>query len=143
MSSVSTGTITHFAPYIFFYGRCEEALQFYKSVFNGSYELQRQSDGPFGDQTSAEWRDKVMHSTFVAPGITFMASDGQEPKAIDPAAGNISLSVTTATNEEGDRIFAGLAQGGTIAMPLDAVPWGGRFGVLHDRFGIEWMISAP
>lgn len=137
------GTVSEFVPYVFFYGRCEEALGFYKSVFGGSFELQRNGDTPMGEQTAEAWRDKVMHAKFNAPGMKFLASDGGSEKPVDPEAGNISLSVTTDDAGEGERIFNTLAQGGSIMMPLSAVPWGGRFGVLHDRFGTEWMVSAP
>ncbi|HET7815015.1 MAG TPA: VOC family protein [Candidatus Baltobacteraceae bacterium] len=132
-----------FSPYLFFYGRCEEALEFYKSVFGGSFEIQRHGDTPMGEQSPEGWSDKVMHAKFTAPGIKFMASDGGSEKAVDPDSGNIALSIETGDAGEAERVFGALAEGGTVMMPLSAVPWGGRFGVLHDRFGTEWMLSAP
>lgn len=137
------GAVSDFCPYLFFYGRCEEALGFYKSVFGGSFELQRNGDTPMGEQTGEAWRDKVMHATFTAPGIKFMASDGSSEKNVDPQAGNVALSVMTDDAGEGERIFNALAESGNALMPFSEVPWGGRFGVLHDRFGTEWMVSAP
>lgn len=135
--------VMQLAPYIFYYGRCEEALEFYKRALGGSYDLQRNSDSPMGDQVSSDFRNKVMHATFTAPGITFMASDGREAKKIDPEAGNISLSLSTGDRAEGERLFKALSEGGNVKMPFDDVSWGGKFGVFDDRFGIEWMISAP
>lgn len=128
-------------PYIFFYGRCEEALEFYKKVLGGTYELQRVKDSSMGAQMPADAGNRVMHSSFTAPGITFMASDGRETKAIDPEAGNIVLSLGANDCAEGERIFKALSEGGNVKMPFGDAPWGdGKFGSLDDRFGIEWMI---
>jgi len=131
------------APYIFFYGRCEEALEFYKQALNGSYDLMRVADSPMADDVPAEARNNVMHATFNGPGFSFMASDGQGARAIDPDAGNITLSLATSDAAEGDRVFKALSDGGKIKMPLEPAFWGGRFGTFDDRFGIEWMVSAP
>jgi PhnB protein len=140
-TSVSTTTRTQgLAPYIFFYGRCGEALEFYKKAIGGSYEAQRQ-----------EGSDKIMHATFSAPGITLLCSDGSPERfgeRIDPEVGNIALSLHIPDRAKGERVFAALADGGTIKVPLDEVPWGGemdiqRFGIIHDKFGNEWMVTTP
>lgn len=131
------------APYIFFYGRCEEALEFYKQVFGGSYELQRIGDGPMADDVDADHRDKVMHASFTAPGVSFLCSDGRESKAIDPEEGNVSLCITAADAEGGNRVFDALAAGGTVVAPFEEAFWGGRFGMINDRFGTQWMITSP
>jgi len=131
----------HFAPYIFFYGRCEEALEFYKTVFAGRYEAMRIGGSPLAEQMPADWADKIMHATFTARGITFMASDGSPGKSIDPEAGNITLSLSTADLAEGTRLFNALADGGTVSMQLEKTFWGATFGQLVDRFGIEWMLN--
>ena len=131
------------APYIFFYGRCEEALEFYRSAIGGTYELQRIEDSPMAEQVPAAFRKKVMHAAFKGAGVSFMASDGREAKAIDPEAGNISLALAATDSIEGERVFKALLEGGTVKMPLDDAFWGGRFGMLVDRFGIEWMMTIP
>lgn len=131
------------APYIFFYGRCEEALKFYKDLFGGSYDITTIAGSPMADHAPADFQNKVMHATFTAPGFTFMASDGREAKKIDPDEGNITLSLEASEREEGERIFKGLSEGGTITMPLDDAFWGGKFGQVVDRFGIEWMVVSP
>lgn len=141
-SQAETKTL-QLAPYIFFYGRTEEALEFYKSVLGGSYELMRVGDSPMADQMPPDFRNKVMHSSFTAPGITFMASDGREIKAIDPEAGNISLSLSAPDRAQGERVFKALSEGGKVKMPLSDAFWGGQFGMFDDRFGIEWMVTAP
>lgn len=129
-------------PYIFFYGRCEEALEFYKQVLGGSYDVMRVGDSPMKDQMPPESHGAVMHATFTAPGFSFMASDGSGKKAIDPNAGNISLSLALPSPEEGARMYDALAEGGKATMPFAEVPWGGKFGTLVDRFGNEWFITG-
>lgn len=131
------------APYIFFYGRCEEALNFYKDVFGGTYELQRNADGPMAGEVSPDFRNKVMHAHFTAPGMTFMCSDGREAKTIDPEEGNVSLTLTAGDAGEGRRVFDALAADGSVAVPYEDAFWGGKFGVVNDRFGIQWMITGP
>jgi PhnB protein len=142
-SSQAETKVLQLAPYVFYYGRCEEALEFYKNVLGGSYELMRVGDSPMADQFPAEFRNKVMHSSFTADGITFMASDGREIKTIDPEAGNISLALSSTDKAQGERVFKALSEGGKVKMPLSDAFWGGRFGMFDDRFGIEWMVTTP
>jgi PhnB protein len=142
-AQTQTSTTFELEPYIFFYGRCEEALEFYKKVLGGTYDLQRNADTPMAEHASPEFRNKVMHASFRASGVAFMASDGREAKAVDPDAGNISLALAAPDRATGDRVFKALAEGGEVKMPLDEAFWGGRFGMLQDRFGLEWMITAP
>ncbi len=132
-------------PYIFFYGRCEEALEFYKSALGGTFEITRMKDAPpMPDMPVApEAGNKVMHASFKGPGFAFMASDGRDEKAVDPDEGNISLSLGFEDKGEADRVFQALSQGGEVKMPLADAFWGGRFGMIADKFGIEWMITAP
>lgn len=142
-NSTATAAKLQIAPYIFFYGRCEEALEFYKTAIGGTYEMQRNSEAPEGMPVDASLKDKVMHATFTGSGITFMASDGREIKTVDPDAGNISLSLAATEADEGERVFKALAEGGKVAIPLAEAFWGGRFGDVVDKFGIEWMIVTP
>lgn len=143
MSTTSETKVLQLAPYIFFYGRCEEALAFYKDALGGTYEIMRTKDTPMADQFPAEMGDKVMHASFTAPGITFMASDGRETKAIDPEAGNISLALSATDRAAGQKAFNALSAGGKVKMPLSDAFWGGQFGMFDDRFGIEWMVTTP
>ncbi|HTU81893.1 MAG TPA: VOC family protein [Candidatus Acidoferrales bacterium] len=129
-------------PYIFLYGRCEEALEFYKPIFDGSYEISRNADGPMADRVPQDWRNKVMHASFTSPGVSFLASDGRESKTIDPDAGNIALCVEAKNAADGERICKSLADGGKINMPFGDAFWGGKFGNVIDRFGNEWMVTA-
>src|ERR1700730_13480385 len=97
-------------PYLFLYGRCEEALEFYKGVFGGSYELMRVADTPMASEMPPGSGNRVMHASFTADGVAFMASDGQDVKPVDTNAGNISLALSL--DDGGERIFNALAAGG-------------------------------
>jgi PhnB protein len=134
---------TQLVPYIFFYGRCEEALEFYKSVFDGKYEMMRVSDTPMASDMPPEAGNSVMHASFTADGIAFMASDGRDVKPVDPDAGNISVALSFDDGARGERTFEALSAGGKVGMPIDTAFWGGRFGMLTDKFGTEWMVTLP
>jgi PhnB protein len=134
---------TELKPYIFFYGRCAEALEFYKSVFGGTYEMMRVGDSPMASDMPPGAANSVMHASFTAEGVAFFASDGREVKAVDPDAGNISLALNFDDAAHGEKIFNALAAGGKVAMPIDVAFWGGRFGMIVDKFGTEWMVTLP
>jgi PhnB protein len=129
-------------PYVFFYGRCQEALDFYKSVFGGSYEAMRISDSPMKDQFPPEAANNIMHASFTAPSVKLFASDGRDVKAVDPDAGNISLALNEVDGADAERLVSALGEGGKIVMPLAPAFWGGKFAMVVDRFGNEWMITA-
>ncbi len=143
-AQTQSGTATlELKPYIFFYGRAEEALEFYKKVFGGSVEMQRIAGSPMEGEVPPEARQKIMHASFTAPGVSFFASDGMSVKTIDPEEGNISLALDAPNDAAGDKVFAALSEGGKVTHPLQEAFWGGRFGSIQDRFGIEWMITTP
>jgi PhnB protein len=129
-------------PYVFYYGRCEEALKFYKSVLGGDYELQRVGDSPMADQAPKESHDSVMHGSFTSGDVAFLCADGRAVKAIDPDEGNISLCLSFTNDDEAQRAFNAFADGGKVTMPLEPAFWGGKFGMLADKFGIEWMFDV-
>ncbi len=112
-------------------------------LLSRALKMTRHGDSPMADQVSNDFRNKVMHAAFKAGDVAFMASDGAGAKPVDPEAGNISLSLTAADRVEGERVFNALSQGGNVKVPFDDAFWGGKFGTLDDRFGIEWMITAP
>lgn len=142
----TTGTALTFQPYIFFYGRCKEALDFYKDVFGGTYEAMTVGDSPFKDDPKMGGennRNRIMHASFTSPGVNFLCSDGQDNKTIDPDEGNISIALSTTDKTQGERIVKRLSEGGTVKMPLAEAFWGGRFANVIDRFGNDWMITTP
>ncbi len=132
-------------PYLFFTGKCEEALNFYKSVFGGEVEqVSRFKDMPAevrADMTIDSKHDNlIMHATFRSPTFNFMASDARPGK--EYGEGPISLSIGTTDEAEATRIFDALAQGGNIEMPMAVTFWSAKFGMLTDKYGIDWMINC-
>jgi PhnB protein len=147
----TTGTVTPgttatttIQPYIFFYGRCKEALDFYKDVFRGTYEAMTVGDSPFKDNPEMGGdNNRIMHASFTSPGVNFLCSDGKDNKPVDADEGNVSLALSVTDKAEGERIVAALSKGGTVKMPLADAFWGGRFANVVDRFGNDWMITTP
>lgn len=132
----------HLEPYLFFHGRCEEALNFYKDCLRGEIlGLNRFAGSPMESSVAPDFKDKIMHASFVAGDVKFMASDGQPGPAPD-GDDDIALSLATSDAAEGERVFKALAEGGTISMPLEGQFWGGTFGSLTDKFGVQWMVSV-
>jgi PhnB protein len=131
-------------PYLFFSGNCEEALNFYKGIFGGEIsDISRFKDMPAGMEgppTGPEYADKVMHATFKSSSVSFMASDGRPGKRY--GEGPISLSLSTRDEAKAQRVFDGLASGGNVEMPMKDMFWGAKFGMLTDKFGIDWMINC-
>lgn len=133
--------------YLTFEGQCEEAFNFYKSVLGGEFSyLGRFKDMPPQEgiaPLSDEMGEKIMHISLpVSKETMLMGSDSVgewAPKLV--AGNNFSVSVSTDSKSETDRIFAGLSDGGMITMPLESTFWGDYFGMFTDKFGINWMIS--
>jgi PhnB protein len=126
-------------PYLSFNGNCEEALSFYSKIFNGHITvMNRYEASPFAAQLPPERLKQVIHARFRAPSIRFLASDRYESY---PEESRISLSIATPDNAEAERLFAALGEGGAVDVPLSSAPWGGRFGMLTDRYGVDWMVS--
>jgi PhnB protein len=130
--------------YLNFNGNTEEAFTFYKSVFGGEFTiLQRFKDTPDGDKLSTEDAEKIMHVALpIGKGNILMATDFLESMGHKLIVGNnYSLSINTDSKEEADTLFSKLSLGATIEMPLSEAFWGGYFGMLIDKFGIQWMVS--
>jgi PhnB protein len=130
-------------PYLFFPGNCQEALAFYQSVFGGEvvYAMRYGEAPPGHHPTPPEMNGKIMHATFVSGGVTMMAADSMNQKP-GTEAERVALSVGLADADEGRRIFDALAEGATILAAYEKQFWGATFGMLTDRFGIDWMINA-
>ena len=130
-------------PYLNFKGNTEEAFLFYKSVFGGEFlALQRFKDTPEAARVPAHEQDKIMHVALAVGDNILMATDALESMGHNITPGsNFSVSVNADSEEEASRLFNGLAQGGAVATPLQLMFWGDHFGMLTDRFGIQWMVS--
>lgn len=131
-------------PYLFFDGRCEEAVEFYRSALGAEVSMfLRFKDNPEpGDSAgcgdSSGNADKVMHSAFRIGATTVMASDGR--CLGQPSFEGFSLSLSVPDEATADRLFAALADGGQVRMPLGKTFFSPRFGMVADRFGVSWMI---
>lgn len=130
-------------PYLFFNGRCEEAIEFYRRAIGAEVELMlRFKDSPEPPppgMLAPGFENKIMHASFRVGATTLMASDGCGPDKTSFEGFSLSLSVPT--EAEAERAFAALAEGGQVRMPLAKTFWSPRFGMLEDRFGIGWMIN--
>jgi PhnB protein len=126
-------------PYLFFDGRCEEAVEFYRKALGAAVEsLTRFKDSPDPGMCPPGAGDKVMHASFRIGETTVMASDGQCSGR--PSFQGFSLSLTLPDEAEAERLFASLADGGQVQMPLAKTFFSPRFGMVADRFGVSWMI---
>jgi PhnB protein len=125
-------------PYLYFQGRCEEALKFYQTALGADVEiLSRFGEGP-GAQGPPDSGGKVAHAVIRIGESVVLASDGQGDN--EAVFQGFSLSITAADDEEAERTFAALADGGTVQVPLMSTPFASRLGLLADRFEVPWTI---
>jgi len=131
-------------PYLFFDGRCEEAIAFYRDAL-GAQELMklRFKDAPASNdyQSAPELADKIMHATLAIGKTHLLLSDGQCGGEKVAYAG-FSLSVTASDVAAGEKYFKALAQDGQITMPFQKTFWTDGFGMLVDKFGVPWMVNV-
>lgn len=130
-----------FGPYLTFEGNCEEAMNYYKDILDGEFiTFMRYSDGPPPMSDNKAIGDKVMHVTMKFRNSELKASDRMDKPIPKGIAHHLSISIDD--EDEAVAIFNGLANGGEIEMSFQEVFWGGKFGSLVDKFGIQWMVSA-
>jgi PhnB protein len=132
--------------YLTFNGNCEEAFNFYKSVFGGEFPyIGKFKDMPTegGKPPSPEDAEKIMHVSLpISKETMLMGSDTGGEWASNYARGNnFSISINTDTQQEADRLFNGLSSGGNVNMQMNKTFWGDYFGTFTDKFGINWMVS--
>ena len=132
---------TSVQPYLFFGGRCEEALELYRSAVAAEVEiLSRFKDAPEPGMTQPGMENKVMHASFRVGETLLMASDGSGDGQL--RFEGFSLSIIVPDEEKAEKIFNALADGGKITMLLEKTFWAPKFGMLEDRFGVGWMVSV-
>ena len=129
-------------PYLFFNGRCEEAINFYKSALGATdVNIMRYKDSPEPPppgMVPPGSENKVMHSSFKVGDATVMASDGDCSGKLDFKG--ISLSLTARNDDDAERLFAALANGGKVQMPIGKTFFASRFGMVADKFAVPWMV---
>jgi PhnB protein len=133
-------------PYLFFNGRCEEAIEFYRKALGATVEMMmrfKESPDPMPPGMLAPGSEnKVMHATLRIGGAVLMASDGMGAGALEFKG--FSLSIDAADVAGADRMFNALADGGKVSMPIGKTFWSPHFGMVTDRFGVGWMVTiAP
>ena len=134
----------HIESYLFFNGRCEEAIEFYKRALGAEVlMLMRNKESPEPHPPGMlppGSENKVMHATLRIGSSKLMLSDGRCDGK--PVFNGFSLSLNAANEAEADRLFAALLDGGTVQMPLAKTFWSPKFGMVADRFGVGWMVSV-
>lgn len=131
-------------PYIYFNGNCEEAFNFYKTVFQKDFTyIGRYKDVPSTDrQVFQETDEKIMHVSLpISQKTVLMGADNTEAYNELLAFSNFSLIVHTDEKEEADRLFNELSNGGQIKMPMNLTFWGSYYGICIDKFGIMWKLT--
>lgn len=140
----TNSTMTQIQPYLFFGGRCEEALAFYKTTLGAEIDMVMHfKDSPVTNsdcQLAPGFEDKVMHASFRIGSSVLMASDGTHEGT---EFSGFVLSLSLPDEAECRRVFDALAEGGEVRMPLEKTFWSPCFGMLTDRFGLGWMITVP
>ena len=126
-------------PYLFFDGRCDEAIEFYKRALGAEVAmLMRFKDAPDPAMVPPGAGDKVMHASLRIGAATVLASDGR--CGGQPSFQGFALSLIVADEAAADRLFAALGDGGQVQMPLTRTFFSPRFGMVADRFGVSWMV---
>jgi PhnB protein len=128
-------------PYLFFDGRCEEAIDFYKKTVGANVEMMmRWKDSPEKGMCTPQNENKVMHATLKIGDTNVLASDGRcEGK---PEFKGFALTIAAKTEAEADKIFNALSQGGQVQQPLVKTFFSPKFGMCADKFGVGWMVMV-
>jgi PhnB protein len=128
-------------PYLYFDGRCEEAIEFYKKAVGATVDFMmrfKESPEPHPEEFPPGYENKVMHSSLRIGESVLMASDGHCQGK--PTFSGITLSISVHTEADAKRLFTGLSDGGKVNMPLAKTFFSPSFGMVTDRFGVSWMV---
>jgi PhnB protein len=128
-----------FTPYLTFDGNAAEAMRAYQEILGGKLELSPFGESPMADEVPAEMKDRLMHAELTVGDQVLMASDAMG-NYTTPAGTYVTIAIDDVA--EADRIFAALADGGAVEMPIQETFWAKRFGMLADRYGTLWMVNC-
>ncbi len=131
-------------PYLNFPGTTEEAFKFYRSVFGGDFTtVLRFKDTPVAARVPDQEKEKIMHIALpIGNGNVLMATDALESMGHTLTMGNnVQLSLSLESKDQTQKLFGGLSAGGNVLQPLQDTFWGAYFGMVKDRFGVQWMLS--
>jgi len=129
------------APYLNFDGRCAEALKFYEIHLGSKTQMKMTwGESPMSEKITPQWKDKIIHATFVLDGQELGAADSPPEYYERPQGLSITLGIDSPG--EAERVFKALSENGEVSMPIQETFWARRFGMCVDQFGIPWMINC-
>ena len=131
-----------FRPYLFFGGNCREAFTRYQEIFGGELTLMSMKDVPGEEAPPSENEDMIIHAALTIGDDLLMASDDPTTDSFGPVQG-MMVSYDAADVDDAERVYAALAEGGTVTQALEPTFFSAAFGMCTDRFGTPWMIGAP
>ena len=130
-------------PYLYFYGRCEEALAFYEQALGAQVVgKMRNKEAPGDFAAQGEAGERIMHASFKVGQTTLMATDGMPNQTPVPPYSGFSIAISLENPAKGKKIFDALAQGGEIRFPWQSTFWATGFGMVVDKFGVPWMVNV-
>ncbi|CAB3684483.1 VOC family metalloprotein YjdN [Trinickia soli] len=130
-------------PYLYFYGRCEEALAFYEQALGAKVTFKmRNNEAPAEYAVEGEAGERIMHASFKVGQTTLMATDGMPGHTAAPNYSGFSISLSLDNVGKGERIFNALAQDGQVRFPWQPTFWAKGFGMVTDKFGVPWMVNV-
>lgn len=133
-------------PYLTFDGTCEQAFGFYQSVFGGEFtfmgRFSEMPEGAMGCEMPESAAQRIMHVSLPIGEHTILMGSDSMPGQPVQAGSNFAVSINCKDREEVDNIFTAMSEGGNITMPLSDTFWGSYFGMLVDKFGIQWMVDC-
>jgi PhnB protein len=130
-----------FHPYLFFGGDCRDAFTRYHEIFGGELMMMSMADAPGGEDVPADQADLIIHAAVTAGEALLMGSDDPTTDSFGPVQG-IMVSYSATDVDDANRVFAALADGGTVGQPLIETFFSPAFGMCTDRFGTPWMVST-
>ncbi|RDU96622.1 VOC family protein [Trinickia dinghuensis] len=130
-------------PYLYFHGRCDEALAFYEQALGAEVTFKmRHKDAPGEYSVEGDAGERIMHASFKVGQTTLMATDGMPTETTPPAYSGFSISVSLDNVAKGEKIFNALAEGGQVRFPWQSTFWAKGFGMVADKFGVPWMVNV-
>ena len=128
-------------PYLSFNGNCEEALNTYQEILDGTVDIQTRYDNP-AMKAPDNYKNKVLHARFHFASQTIYASDAFPGSEVNTQNNNIALSLDVPDAEKAKQVFRQLSEGGKVRVPFEKQFWGEWHGNFTDRFGINWMVNC-
>lgn len=130
-------------PYLYFHGRCDEALAFYERALGAVVTFKmRQKEAPGEHAVTGEAGERIMHASFKVGQTTLMATDGMTGDTAPASYSGFSISISLDSVSKGEKIFNALAEGGQVRFPWQSTFWAKGFGMVTDRFGVPWMVNV-